>query len=598
MSQANTLSETADSTTVATVNDYAALRAFSGSQTAVVVTAQGIAGVFVLDALDTTSDDNGGTIIVAGSARWKRQFTGPASVKWFGAIGNGVADDTASIQAALNWMTSGASLWFNGLNYKISARLLIQNLSGFEIDGQGCTIKAANGMPVISGNHLIAMIDCKDFRLSNLTVDGNRGNRTPAEVPAQNIEFIHCRSFLCERIASNNAVVDGFIFNATANNDNTTYCRDFIMRMCSADNSYRNGVSVINAYNFKFDGGYFTNSNGTSPQCGMDIESNAGATLGNAQGILTGCRFEGNAGFGLTTSGVSGSQEFYIDKCYFSANTLGAISAGANAVHVSYSTFKNHTGSAISQGIVSFTNLEADKSGSVSHCLFTANTTPTACIYTFSTTQGIRITNNTILDHRGAGLNIYGSHQLVSGNTINNCGGIGIASSATDATLSSNTIVGCTGRGIYNSGARPRITGNTVSNIITVAGGYIQTDAANSQVLNNNLTAASAQNDTFGIYLGASQVGSLVSGNVFVNLNAAQPIGFAGSAIHQHTVHSNVGGTANDPRQLISGMALPSYTTGARPTTVLAGQAIYDITLGYPVWYTGSVWHNAAGTVV
>jgi hypothetical protein len=40
-------------------------------------------------------------------------------------------------------------------------------------------------------------------------------------------------------------------------------------------------------------------------------------------------------------------------------------------------------------------------------------------------------------------------------------------------------------------------------------------------------------------------------------------------------------------------------TTADRPTQNLqVGQFYFDTTLGYPVWYNGTVWKNASGTTV
>lgn len=53
-------------------------------------------GFYEVDPADTTSADNGGTIIVASDgARWKLQFVGEVSAKQLGAHGNGIADDSA-----------------------------------------------------------------------------------------------------------------------------------------------------------------------------------------------------------------------------------------------------------------------------------------------------------------------------------------------------------------------------------------------------------------------------------------------------------------------------------------------------------------------
>lgn len=59
----------------------------------------------------TTNDsDNGGTVIAPASnppvGRWRRSLATPLSVRWFGAIGDGTADDREAVRRALN---SGAA---------------------------------------------------------------------------------------------------------------------------------------------------------------------------------------------------------------------------------------------------------------------------------------------------------------------------------------------------------------------------------------------------------------------------------------------------------------------------------------------------------
>jgi hypothetical protein len=63
-------------------------------------------GIFRFDPLASAAD-NGGTIIAptAGSGRWLRDLVpGPLNVKWFGARGNGVANDAPAIQAAIDFL--------------------------------------------------------------------------------------------------------------------------------------------------------------------------------------------------------------------------------------------------------------------------------------------------------------------------------------------------------------------------------------------------------------------------------------------------------------------------------------------------------------
>lgn len=64
-------------------------------------------GQYYLDATDTSSVDNGGTVIVAADGgRWKLRYSTFLSVLQFGAKGDGTADDQPAFQAAINALTT------------------------------------------------------------------------------------------------------------------------------------------------------------------------------------------------------------------------------------------------------------------------------------------------------------------------------------------------------------------------------------------------------------------------------------------------------------------------------------------------------------
>lgn len=122
------------------LDTYAALRAYFGPATAAYVAGRtddqdGAAGNFAVDEADTTSADNDGTIIVdANGRRWKRQYSEQVNAKWFGAKGDGVADDRPAIVAAL---ALGLPVYLPEGIYLIGAMITLQD--GSSIIGDGIT---------------------------------------------------------------------------------------------------------------------------------------------------------------------------------------------------------------------------------------------------------------------------------------------------------------------------------------------------------------------------------------------------------------------------------------------------------------------------
>lgn len=116
--------------------DYAALRAYKDDQKMVYVTGylataapSGIAGSFTRDDSDTTSADNGGTIIIDSlGRRWKRAISDNFYFEWFGVTFDGVTDDHTALQATL---TAAGAL--------TSARVSAQSRSGTAKSSAGLT---------------------------------------------------------------------------------------------------------------------------------------------------------------------------------------------------------------------------------------------------------------------------------------------------------------------------------------------------------------------------------------------------------------------------------------------------------------------------
>lgn len=138
-------------------------------------------GVFVWDA-DNTATDVAGMIespdTSDGTGRWIRQYSGPVSVLWTGAKCNGSTDDTAAIQAAIDFAGSGGSVYLPGTAsyYRVTSTLVIPTKQALYGD-RGYTRTRVIGIS-ISGAIIATNTSWTDsaknaIRISDITFQGD-----------------------------------------------------------------------------------------------------------------------------------------------------------------------------------------------------------------------------------------------------------------------------------------------------------------------------------------------------------------------------------------------------------------------------------------
>lgn len=114
-----------------TMQNYTALRAYTGRATNIRITTPGIYGLFTRDDADTTTADNGGTVIVdAAGRRWKRVDLSIITPDIFGAKNDRSAIADVPVQAAIDFCNStnpARPLWATG-GYKVSSQFMIDRM--------------------------------------------------------------------------------------------------------------------------------------------------------------------------------------------------------------------------------------------------------------------------------------------------------------------------------------------------------------------------------------------------------------------------------------------------------------------------------------
>ena len=207
----------------------------------------------------------------------------------FGAVGDGVTDDTTAINNALaysNVLNLKKKTYLVSANPDSTIAIMAYNKT---IIGNGATIKIA---PVADEYYRI--IDAKGTTsISNLTIIGERDKHigTSGEW-GMGIHLSNCDYAHIENVTIKNCWGDGIYLGSENNDTGENGCANVTIVNCLIDNNRRNGISVINCNNFVIDGCTISNTNGTNPQSGIDIERNYTNEI--TSGIIKNCTFIDN----------------------------------------------------------------------------------------------------------------------------------------------------------------------------------------------------------------------------------------------------------------------------------------------------------------
>ncbi|WP_176706329.1 right-handed parallel beta-helix repeat-containing protein [Paenibacillus hemerocallicola] len=445
------------------------------------VTDPGKEGFFVYDPSDLSSPDNTGTVLVSTSgARFKRIVEQSfVNVKWFGAAGDGVTDDTAAINAAVG--DGNVTVYIPEGTYMIraDATSVGQLNAGIQAKDNTTIVISPSAilkaLPSTTPRYTIINI----FGKTNVTIEGggkilgerNEHTGTTGQwgygIAIGGSDRVLVRDLYIADCWGDASVVGYYMTQSNA-------ARNITFQNVYCDNNRRQGISVTCAENVRIESSTFVNTHGHDPQFGIDLEPDPGSYVRYV--TVTNCLFENNTGGSFTMNGTLGTVE-YVE---FIGNTLNGPASRINGL--------------LTQNVALKGNIMSD---SINRAVWISKST-------YYSIEG-----NLIRDCNGIGIwlenassiSITNNHLYnIATNTIRLSGASNYCLVANNVIEESGSAASSTSVMLVDSASFNTIQGNTVQNRFKHAG-VAKGGTTASIVLDDNASATSGEYNTMTVYL-------------------------------------------------------------------------------------------------
>ena len=215
------------------------------------------------------------------------------NVKETGARGNGAADDTAAIQAAIDKVgqAQGGTVLVPDGTYMINAvtRLKMKNNVTLHLSSPNAKLKALpNGLA--SETAVVEFKGVNNASIIGGMVIGERSAHTNnAGEHGMGVMVMRSQNIYIDGVTA----IDGWGDGAYVGGHSKT------VRFCNftADNNRRQGLSITAADDVIVENSVFKNTNGFEPRSGIDLEPNADEVVSNV--TIRNSTFTGNEGWGI-----------------------------------------------------------------------------------------------------------------------------------------------------------------------------------------------------------------------------------------------------------------------------------------------------------
>ncbi|MBE6771081.1 MAG: hypothetical protein E7547_02915 [Ruminococcaceae bacterium] len=428
------------------------------------------------------------------------------NVKDYGAVGDGVTDDTAAIKAAVKAVPENGTLYFPVGVYRVDNIMLKSNMN-VKGDGKGSVIKLNDNAPLTNveefddyWNNCFTIYQISNVTIEDISLDGNKENNSATG-------------------AATDYRLNGVIIQEST---------DIILnRIYAYNNGYHGCIMSDDVYRVEISDSEFYN-NGFRPFHG--------------HGTIVDCKFVNNRcvnnGLGVngdTTTGFDGifffddCQRLLIDGNYVETNTNAGVDLGGSVLGSGSDTgeYKGSSNIIVSNNIIKKTD--------------TSTKTPAGIQLIPALLDKVTIEGNTIMDCRfgirgqESSYSPLGSYINICNNVFRTTYGIHCPVALKYANISNNQFVTCPEGGIILAGATDT---QIIGNMFETIGAWTSTMDKDGIVLNNCKRTVISSNRfynkssghwaQYGIKeKGATDV-TLVSSNIFQDM-AIAPYLFVGA---------------------------------------------------------------------
>ncbi|KAF1715226.1 hypothetical protein CSC74_14265 [Pseudoxanthomonas yeongjuensis] len=264
------------------------------------------------------------------------------SVKNYGAVGDGAHDDTASIQRAIDALpASGGTITVPAGTYLINAltSIKLRSYMHLKLSADAKLVAKPNSA---ERYNIVYVNKVRDVEISGGRIVGERdGHGGSAGEWGHGIYVRGSSNVTVRDIHISKCWGDGLVIaGATMWQAAPIPSSNVLVANIVSTGSRRQGLSVGFVRDVKVYDSEFSNSNGATPQCGIDIEPENGNTAYKV--LFENCLVRGNARYGMLL--YKGSQGVTVRRCTVENNgSCGIVTANAVATYIAQNTIRNNS---------------------------------------------------------------------------------------------------------------------------------------------------------------------------------------------------------------------------------------------------------------